>query len=101
MPLDIVFTFGVWTSLVSFLLIGLFSIQRIFDVTVLWVRPSDVPGFTATILAILLFGGLQLVKIGLIGKYVGAIFHEVKQRPTFIVDKIINGNSTDTSHRGD
>ena len=34
---------------------------------------------------ILLFGGLQLIAIGIMGEYVVRIFTEVRDRPLFIV----------------
>lgn len=49
-------------------------------------------GFTALIFAIVLFSGVQLLSLGIIGQYVVRIFFQVKQRPLFIVkSKIING----------
>ncbi len=51
---------------------------------------NDVPqGFTATILAIILFSGVQLISLGLIGEYVLRIYNQVRNRPLFVVDKII------------
>ncbi len=51
---------------------------------------NDVPqGFTATILAIILFSGVQLIFLGLIGEYVLRIYNQVRNRPLFVVDKII------------
>ncbi|ESU30003.1 dolichol-phosphate mannosyltransferase [Flavobacterium limnosediminis JC2902] len=51
---------------------------------------NDVPhGFTATILAIILFSGVQLISLGLIGEYVLRIYNQVRNRPLFIVDKIV------------
>jgi dolichol-phosphate mannosyltransferase len=51
---------------------------------------NDVPqGFTATILAIILFSGVQLISLGLIGEYVLRIYNQVRNRPLFIVEKII------------
>jgi dolichol-phosphate mannosyltransferase len=54
---------------------------------------GDVPqGFTALLFMILLFGGIQLFAIGVIGEYVQRIFFQVKNRPLFIVSKrIVNG----------
>ena len=50
----------------------------------------DVPhGFTATILAIILFSGVQLISLGLIGEYVLRIYNQVRNRPLFVIDKII------------
>jgi polyisoprenyl-phosphate glycosyltransferase len=49
-------------------------------------------GFTALIFAIVLFSGVQLLSLGIIGEYVLRIFFQVKQRPLFIVQsKIIKG----------
>lgn len=51
---------------------------------------NDVPqGFTATILAIILFSGVQLISLGLIGEYVLRIYNQVRNRPLFIVDLLI------------
>ncbi len=51
---------------------------------------DDVPqGFTATILAIILFSGVQMISLGLIGEYVLRIYNQVRQRPLFIVEKVI------------
>jgi dolichol-phosphate mannosyltransferase len=51
-------------------------------------------GFTALIFAIVLFSGVQLLSLGIIGEYVLRIFFQVKQRPLFIIkSKIIKGKS--------
>jgi len=47
---------------------------------------GDVPqGFTALLFMIVLFGGMQLLAIGLIGEYVLRIFFQVKNRPLYIL----------------
>lgn len=51
---------------------------------------NDVPqGFTALILAVILFSGVQLISLGLIGEYVLRIYNQVRNRPLFVIDKII------------
>lgn len=51
---------------------------------------NDVPqGFSATLLAIILFSGVQLISLGLIGEYVLRIYNQVRNRPLFIVDLVI------------
>ena len=56
---------------------------------------NDVPqGFTATILAIILFSGVQLISLGLIGEYVLRIYNQVRNRPLFVIDKIIQDGKT-------
>jgi glycosyltransferase involved in cell wall biosynthesis len=53
----------------------------------------DVPtGFTALLFTIILFGGLQLFFIGIIGEYIQRIFFQVKNRPLYHIKKrIIDG----------
>jgi glycosyltransferase involved in cell wall biosynthesis len=46
-------------------------------------------GFTALIFAIVLFSGVQLLSLGIIGEYVLRIFFQVKERPLFIVKNTI------------
>lgn len=48
-------------------------------------------GFTTIIMVVSLFGGIQLIAIGLIGEYIMRIFFQVKGRPLFVVkDTVIN-----------
>lgn len=45
-----------------------------------------VSGWTALFVAVLFFGGLQLLTLGLIGEYLARIYTESKGRPLYIVD---------------
>ena len=50
----------------------------------------DVPqGFTALLFFIILFSGIQLVALGLIGEYVLRIFFQAKGRPLYVVREVI------------
>lgn len=49
---------------------------------------DTVPGFPTLITAILFLGGLQLVAIGIVGEYVGRLYHEVKKRPKYVLDDV-------------
>ncbi len=49
-----------------------------------------VPGIAATILTILLIGGVQITMLGIIGEYIGRIFEEAKKRPLYILKQTIN-----------
>ncbi len=67
-----------------------FSLIYLLVVLIKKVFFGGVPeGFTALFLAIVLFSGVQLVSIGIIGEYVLRIFFQVKKRPLFIVKEII------------
>jgi polyisoprenyl-phosphate glycosyltransferase len=54
---------------------------------------NDVPqGFTATIMIIIFFSGIQLFFMGIMGEYLLRIFFQVKGRPLYIVrDEIVEG----------
>jgi dolichol-phosphate mannosyltransferase len=51
---------------------------------------GTVSGWTSTLIIIVFFGGVQLLTVGVLGEYVGAVFDEVKGRPEYIIDTAIN-----------
>ena len=74
---------AVWIGTTSFILsiIGLLVVI----VRKLIVPGSSILGWASTISIILLIGGLQLLCIGIIGRYIGKIYLQVKERPIYIV----------------
>jgi dolichol-phosphate mannosyltransferase len=48
-----------------------------------------VPGFTTLAVAIFFMGGLQLISLGVLGQYLARIYSEVKRRPSFIVESVV------------
>lgn len=48
------------------------------------------PGLTAILVSIVLFSGMQIFLIGLVGEYIARIFEEIKQRPLYFVAETIN-----------
>ncbi|MFT6972471.1 MAG: glycosyltransferase involved in cell wall biosynthesis [Roseivirga sp.] len=47
---------------------------------------GNVPeGFTGLLFVLILFGGIQLLSLGIIGEYVLRIFFQVKKRPLFVI----------------
>lgn len=42
-------------------------------------------GWTTIVVSLMLFAGIQMISLGIVGEYVGRIFEEVKARPLYIV----------------
>ena len=47
-----------------------------------------VQGFPTIMVTILFLGGIQLLSLGIIGEYLGRVFNESKNRPTYVVREI-------------
>ncbi len=53
------------------------------------VAGTAVPGWASVILSIWLIGGLNLICIGIVGVYIGKIYKEVKNRPLYNIQEIL------------
>lgn len=71
-----------WTGIGSFI-ISILAIIFIVIKKLVWGDP--VSGWASTVTIILLIGGIQLMTIGILGKYIAKIFVETKRRPVYIV----------------
>lgn len=81
MPIRLAIYSGLIVSALSFLF-GLFLIIRyLFGVVA--------SGWTSTVVLILFLFGINFLFMGVIGEYLGRIFLESKQRPKYIVKKIL------------
>jgi dolichol-phosphate mannosyltransferase len=53
--------------------------------------PTAVPsGFTTLIVLVLFMGGVQLLCLSIIGSYLAHMYDEVKRRPSYIVESVLN-----------
>lgn len=86
-PLRMASILGIITSLFAFFYILFLLIRPLFGV-------STGSGYSSMMAAILFFGGVQLLSLGIIGEYVGRIFNETKQRPLYLVEEYHGGKPT-------
>lgn len=77
-----------WTYMGFFIAVTSFS-YAVWMVLSGLVGNIDVPGYKSLMTAILFFGGVQLIGVGVLGEYIGRIYMEVKQRPRYIIKEVI------------
>ena len=91
---DAIFSFSIkpieYISRIGFFLIIIYSFYGLFILYKKIILNEIIPGFTPIFLAIIFFGGFNLLFLGIIGHYVAKIFEQTKNRPNYIVDKKIN-----------
>ena len=77
-PLKIATLVGILTSLFAF-------IYMIYVIIKAMLFGDPVSGFPTLLSVMLFLGGMQLLALGVVGEYVGRIFHETKGRPVYLV----------------
>jgi glycosyltransferase involved in cell wall biosynthesis len=77
-PLRMATLFGAVISLISFAYL-------IYALLAFFVYHISLPGWSSIVSSILLLGGIQLIMLGIIGEYLGMLYVQSKQRPTYIV----------------
>ena len=55
-----------------------------------WAIGNTVSGWASLMCSIWMIGGIQLLSLGLIGEYIGKVYNETKQRPRFIIERVLN-----------
>jgi len=80
-PLEVWFYLGIAIAGLGFL----YSMYYFLRTVVFGV---DVHGYPSLLIFTLFFSGLQMIGIGILGKYIGRIFMETKRRPLYIVQGV-------------
>ena len=77
-PLQVATYFGFISAGIGILAIPLVIIERLTG-------SQSFYGQATTLIAVLFFGGVQLISLGILGEYIGRIYDEVKGRPLYIL----------------
>lgn len=83
--------FSLWISLGC----GALAALLLVYVALSWLFFGTARGWTSLASMMLVFFGLQFFCIGMIGEYVGRIFLESKQRPLFVIDRVVGGEGAE------
>ena len=77
-----------WTYIGSTVLaVGL--IYSLFIIIRAFLYGIVTPGYVTLLTAMVIFGGVQLIGIGILGEYIGRIYLEAKQRPNYLIKEVI------------
>jgi glycosyltransferase involved in cell wall biosynthesis len=79
-PLRVVSGLGLMLALIAISYGGFLVVDYV-------INGSDISGWTTIVVSLMLFAGIQLFSLGIVGEYVGRIFEEVKARPLYIVKR--------------
>lgn len=88
-PITFILGLGIFIVIVSCIAILYTLISYLFGWTA--------PGWSSIMLSIWFIGGVQLLAIGLIGEYIGKVYVEVKERPRYNVEKVIEEKDHETT----
>ncbi len=80
-PLKLIFSLGIVMFFMS-IFIG-------FWVVFASINGQVIKGWASSLLLNLLFAGINMISLGVIGEYIGKIYQEVKHRPRYIIEKVI------------
>ena len=82
LPLDIITYLGIF-------LVGLSVMGSLAYIVWVFAFGNPIKGSATLFLAIMFFGGAQIFAVSIVGKYIGIIFEEIKQRPHYLVREIV------------
>lgn len=82
-------------ALACFVVTGVLSVYVLYA----WFALSTVKGWTSLLLLFLIFSGIQLLVLGVIGEYVGRTYVETKRRPLFIINEIASQERSPVERR--
>ena len=57
-----------------------------------WLIHDTVEGWTSLIMVVVILGSANMLVLGVIGEYLGRLYMDSKQRPLFLIDRIVRGS---------
>jgi dolichol-phosphate mannosyltransferase len=101
--LDAITSFSVVPlRLVSYLALAIIAVTFVAGAVLIAVKLLNpayfIPGFAATMITIIFFGGVQLLALGVIGEYIGRMYESVKARPIYLLEGIYQSGPDGMAH---
>lgn len=87
LPLDIIVYIGLLLVILSFICVVAYLL-------LFFLFGQTIKGSMLILLSIFLFGGIQLLALSIIGKYIQVIVEETKARPGYIVEEVLKNGQT-------
>ena len=78
---------------------GLAFVYGIYAISIVFLGMT-VPGWASLVASIVFLSGIQLMVLGVIGEYIGKMYMELKQRPTYLIAKTSITVPADTQREG-
>ncbi len=88
-PLRLSTYLGISIAIPSLIIGVFFLVHRLFGFKVFGHTPEETPGLASLAVGMFFLGGVMLTMLGIIGEYISRIYIEVKKRPFFVIDEII------------
>ncbi len=57
-----------------------------------WLSGRAIQGWTSLMLVVVVLGAIQMFVLGMIGEYLGRLYHQSKGRPLYIVQAVVGGD---------
>ena len=77
------------------LLMILITLVAIIYGIISYAKGDTIPGWTSLLVSTWFIGGVVITSVGIIGEYVGKIYTEVKRRPLYLVEQVLEEKDTE------
>jgi dolichol-phosphate mannosyltransferase len=80
-PLKLAAHAGIWLSIGSVLIVAYILTG--------WLSGKALPGWTSLMLIVVALGAVQMFVLGVMGEYLGRLYHQAKGRPLYVVQDLV------------